>query len=96
LGATINEFSTDETLGGDDNSAVPTERAIVGYLTRGNAGTTAFRLPAGTTEQRPSPVEGMIRYNSSIGLHEQYVGGSWEKIDKKTTGKSIAMAIVFG
>jgi hypothetical protein len=36
----------------------------------------------------------MIRYNSTIGLHEQYVGGSWEKIDKKTTGKSIAMAIV--
>jgi hypothetical protein len=54
LGATINEFSTDETLSGNDNTAVPTEFAIVGYLQEGNAGTTAFRLPAGTTEQRPS------------------------------------------
>jgi hypothetical protein len=71
--------------------------AIVGYLTRGNAGTDAFRLPAGTTGQRPgSPVAGMLRYNTTIALHEQYVGGAWEKIDTKTTGKSIAMAIVFG
>ena len=61
------------------------------------AGTDAFRLPAGTTAQRPSsPVAGMIRYNTDIALHEQYVSGAWEKIDTKTTGKSIALAMIFG
>jgi len=97
LGATINEFSTDQTLSGNSNTAVPTENAVYGHLHNGYAGTDAFRLPAGTTAQRPgSPVAGMLRYNTTIALHEQYVGGAWEKIDTKTTGKSIAMAIVFG
>ena len=97
LGATINEFSTDQYLAGNSNTAVPTENAVYGHLHEGFAGTDAFRIPAGTTAQRPSsPVAGMIRYNTTIALHEQYVGGAWEKIDTKTTGKSIAMAIVFG
>ena len=55
-----------------------------------------FKLPAGTTAQRPSGVAGMLRYNTTINLHEQYVDGNWEKIDKKTTGKSIALAMLFG
>jgi hypothetical protein len=33
LGATINEFSTDGTMGGNSNLAVPTEAAVVTYLT---------------------------------------------------------------
>jgi len=97
LGATINEFSTDQTLSGNANTAVPTENAVYGHLHEGFAGTDAFRLPAGTTAQRPgSPVAGMLRYNSDIALHEQYVSGAWEKIDTKTTGKSIALAMIFG
>lgn len=32
LGATINEFSTDTTLAGDSNTAVPTERAVKTYV----------------------------------------------------------------
>ena len=96
LGATINEFSTDQTLIGNSNTAVPTENAVYGHLHSGQAGTDAFRLPAGTTAQRPSGVAGMLRYNTDINLHEQYVDGNWEKIDKKTTGKSIALAMLFG
>ena len=96
LGATINEFSTDQTLIGNSNTAVPTENAVYGHLHGGHAGTDAFRLPAGTTAQRPTPVAGMIRYNTDIALHEQYVSGAWEKIDTKTTGKSIALAMIFG
>ena len=84
-------------MSGNSNTAVPTENAVVGFLTRGSSGVEAFRLPAGTTGQRPAvPVEGMLRFNTTIDLHEQYVNGAWEKIDTKTTGKSIAMAIVFG
>ena len=97
LGATINEFSTDQTLSGNANTAVPTENAVYGHLHEGFAGTDAFRLPAGTTAQRPgSPAAGMLRYNTDIALHEQYVSGAWEKIDTKTTGKSIALAMIFG
>ena len=97
LGATINEFSTDQTLSGNANTAVPTENAVFGHLHEGFAGTDAFRLPAGTTAQRPgSPVAGMLRYNTDLALHEQYVSGAWEKIDTKTTGKSIALAMIFG
>lgn len=32
VGATITEFSTDNTLGGDSNTAVPTEAAVKGYV----------------------------------------------------------------
>jgi hypothetical protein len=80
LGATINEFSTDETLGGDDNSAVPTERAVKGYLTRDNAGTGAWVPPTGTTAERPTGVNlytGAIRYNAQLVTWEGYNGTQW-------------------
>ena len=80
LGATINEFSTDQTLGGDSNTAVPTERAIVGYLTRDNAGTGAWVPPTGTTAQRPTGgnlYTGALRYNSSLVTWEGYNGTQW-------------------
>jgi hypothetical protein len=80
LGATINEFSTDETLSNDSNTAVPTERAVVGYLTRDKAGTSAWVPPTGTTAQRPtggSLYTGAIRYNSSLVTWEGYNGTQW-------------------
>ena len=80
LGATINEFSTDETLGGDANSAVPTERAIVGYTQRDKMGTGHLVPPTGTTAQRPtgdSLKTGGIRYNSSLVTWEGYNGTQW-------------------
>jgi hypothetical protein len=80
LGATINEFSTDETLGNDANSAVPTERAIVGYTQRDNMGTGHLVPPTGTTAERPtgdSLKTGGIRYNSSLVTWEGYNGTQW-------------------
>ena len=80
IGATINEFSTDETLGGDSTQAVPTERAVVGYLTRDKAGTGAWVPPTGTTAQRPTGdllYTGAIRYNSSLVTWEGYNGTQW-------------------
>ena len=76
----INEFSTDETLSGDSNSAVPTERAVKGYLTRDQAGTGAWVPPTGTTAQRPTGGDlftGGIRYNSSLVTWEGYNGTQW-------------------
>ena len=80
LGATINEFSTDETLGNDSNTAVPTERAIVGYTQRDKMGTGHLVPPTGTTAQRPtggSLFTGGIRYNSSLVTWEGYNGTQW-------------------
>jgi len=80
LGATINEFSTDQTLSGDSNSAIPTERAVVGYTQRDNMGTGHFVPPTGTTAQRPTGgnlFTGGIRYNSTLVTWEGYNGTQW-------------------
>ena len=80
LGAAINEFSTDETLGGNANTAVPTENAILGYMTRDKAGTGAWVPPTGSTSQRPvggALYTGAIRYNTSLVAWEGYNGSSW-------------------
>jgi hypothetical protein len=44
--------------------------------------TDAIVLPVGTTEQRPTATNGMMRYNSSIngGSIEAYLGGNWVTI----------------
>ena len=80
LGATINEFSTDVTLGGDSNTAVPTERAVKRHLTRDNMGTGHFVPPTGTTGERPTGGDlftGGIRYNSTLVTWEGYNGTQW-------------------
>ncbi len=80
LGATINEFSTDETLSNDSNSAVPTERAVKGHLTRDKMGTGHLVPPTGTTAQRPTGGDlytGGLRYNSSLVTWEGYNGTAW-------------------
>jgi len=42
------------------------------------AGTGAAILPSGTTGQRPgSAAEGMIRYNTTLGIYEQYTAAGW-------------------
>ena len=80
LGATINEFSTDQEMLGDSNTAVPTENAVVGYITRDNMGTGAMVPPTGTTAQRPiSPLlfTGALRYNTTLTTWEGYNGTQW-------------------
>lgn len=49
--------------------------------------TTALELPDGTTGERPgSPVNGMIRYNTSLSQFEGYKGGTWGAIGGGATG----------
>jgi hypothetical protein len=99
LGATINEFSTDETLSNDSNTAVPTERAVRGYLTRDKAGTGAWVPPTGTTGERPTGgnlYTGAIRYNSSLVTWEGYNGTQWTGLGGgnpwQSTSSSITIA----
>lgn len=39
--------------------------------------TGAVTIPAGTTNNRPTGVDGMIRYNTSTANLEAYVSGVW-------------------
>ena len=48
-------------------------------------GTGALKIPAGTTGQQPSPVTGMIRYNSTTNLFEGY-GNAWGSLGGGATG----------
>jgi hypothetical protein len=80
LGATINEFSTDQEMLGDSNTAVPTENAVVGYTQRDNMGTGHLVPPTGTTAQRPTSAqlfEGGVRYNTDLDTWEGYNGTAW-------------------
>ena len=51
-------------------------------------GTTgALELPDGTTGQRPgSPVNGMVRYNTTLSTFEGYKAGAWGAIGGGATG----------
>ena len=40
----------------------------------------AAKLPSGTTAQRPTPLEGMIRYNTTTLGFEGYFNGSWQSV----------------
>lgn len=43
--------------------------------------TGALTLPSGTTAERPSsPVNGMIRYNTTFNIVEQYANGAWNAV----------------
>lgn len=45
-------------------------------ITANSAG--ALQIPSGTTAQRPaSPVNGMLRYNTSLSKLEIYISSSW-------------------
>jgi len=86
-GATINEFSTDGTMADNSDTAVPTERAVVTYVSakiderfEQFGGTSHISLPVGTTAQRPNPADtGYFRYNSDTASLEVYgQSGTWE------------------
>jgi hypothetical protein len=64
--------SVDTVLGG----VTSTELAVLS----GASVTTALKMPAGTTAQRPTPVNGMFRYNSDDAAFEGYADGEWGAI----------------
>jgi hypothetical protein len=54
------------------NAVVINQSQIANFTSTG-----AVKLPAGTTNNRPTGVNGMIRYNSSTANLEAYIGGAW-------------------
>lgn len=54
------------------------------------SGTGQIKLPAGTTAERSgSPVNGMIRYNTSLSSFEGYVSGAWGGIGGAQAGGAV-------
>jgi len=50
-------------------------------------GTGAALMPKGTTAQQPgTPIDGMIRYNTTTGNFEGYIDGEWGAIGGGATG----------
>lgn len=55
------------------------------------AGTGAAILPSGTTAERPGSASGgMLRYNTTTGLYEQYTANGWQAVDAPPTVSSIS------
>lgn len=44
------------------------------------AGTTAVKVPVGTDGERPTGVQGQIRYNTTSSTFEGYDGATWGAI----------------
>jgi len=100
VGEAVNEFSSDETLGGDSNTACPTEKATRGFLTRGKMDNTSGILvpPRGVQAARPTGVdllEGGLRYDNDYNRFEYYDGsrwyavGQWQNIDVSGNGTTL-------
>jgi hypothetical protein len=49
-------------------------------------GTGAVKVPVGTTGQQPTPVTGMIRFNSTTSLYEGYGTSAWGALGGGATG----------
>lgn len=72
--------------------------------TQANAGTTAIRVPQGTTAQRPEhPVHGQVRYNETTHNMEFYANNQWTEYTiggtitlKKDTFTGNGVDTVFG
>jgi hypothetical protein len=43
--------------------------------------TQSIKLPVGATGDRPTPVTGMIRFNTSLSRYEGYDGANWIRLD---------------
>ena len=83
---TLNKLSASGTkdattfLRGDDSFQVVavTPTAV---SDQANTSTGAFDLPSGTTAQRPgSPTSGYTRFNTDLGVMENYDGSAWLKV----------------
>ena len=70
-----------------DGSTITTHMAIdnSGDVTMSSTG--SLRLPNGTTAQRPSsPANGMLRYNTTLAIIEEYRDSSWKSLSESFSG----------
>jgi hypothetical protein len=80
-------------LNGTVGATTPAAGAFTTVAASGDvtlSGTGQIKLPVGTTAQRSgSPVNGMLRYNSSLSSFEGYVDGAWGGVGGAQAGGAI-------
>lgn len=81
LGGDLDLNSSDITGTGNINTTgAATFTSTLTALDAAFTGTGAVDLPVGTTAQRPTPSQGMLRYNSTESQFEGYDGAEWGAI----------------
>jgi hypothetical protein len=72
------------------NASVTGNSSVTGNLTVTGSGAfnanSSLKIPAGTTAERPTPVTGQIRYNSSNNQFEGYFASAWGQLGGGATG----------
>ena len=76
----------DDFVVGGSLSVTGGNLSITGAGSLGSTATDAIKVPVGTTAQRPTPVTGHIRFNSTLGVFESYNGTAWGSIGGGATG----------
>ena len=92
LSATTGSFTGDLTVGSSKftvtassgDTAVSGNLTVTGDLTVN--GTGAVKVSSGTSAERPTAVEGMIRYNTDSTAYEGYDGTNWSSLGGGATG----------
>jgi hypothetical protein len=73
--------TADVTIGSTTIDLGSSSTSLAGMDIIAATGTSHWKLPVGTTAQRPgSPAVGMIRYNSSQTAFEGYAAGAWSSL----------------
>jgi hypothetical protein len=73
--------TSDITIGSTAVTVGTTQTSFSGLNILTASGTSHWKIPVGTTAQRPgSPATGMIRYNSSQSTFEGYSSGAWSSL----------------
>jgi hypothetical protein len=74
-GTVTTVFGTGDQITVTNPTTTPTIALATNPILPGSGSVT---LPIGTTVQRPSGSNGMLRYNTDLGLFEGYINGSWQ------------------
>ena len=70
---------------------------IIGTDQNANFATTgAITVPVGTTSQRPTPVNGMMRYNSNVAVFEVYANNTWSAANVTPTPVNSVAPVISG
>lgn len=73
--------TADVTIGSTSIDLGSSSTSLAGLDILAATGTSHWKLPVGTTLQRPgSPAVGMVRYNSTISGFEGYASGAWSSL----------------
>lgn len=109
IGATTPATGRFTTLESTGTLTVGTTASISGNTTVGGtltvtgagtfSGTGALKIPVGTTAEQPTPVTGMIRYNSTTSEFEGYRASSWGAlggVTSVTAGTGISVSAATG